>query len=247
MSAVGNDNFPWAGAVFAGGTAAVVRIPVPGTDNLAIELSPRNFKGRSTSALFIQDPTGRRVLRLDYHLNPRTNMVDYHWNQRGTTEVFGITDHTPAGRGGRSLYMAARGFKYLGRALIVFGIAMDTVSIVRANKPLRRATEVVSAWGMAVAGAEGAGALGAGIGMFVGPEGAVMGGLVFGFVGGVAGYLAGEKVGGIVYDWAEDTLFERLQEVPPPGGVGDGVGTSPYQEGGPGLPHYRSPSSTGNR
>ena len=51
---------------------SILRIPVPGTKGLAIELSPRGWKpkGGSTSSLFIQDVTGKRHLRLDYGFNP---------------------------------------------------------------------------------------------------------------------------------------------------------------------------------
>jgi len=46
------------------GSAAIVRIPVPGTQGLAIEFGPRGWtpKGGSTSTLFIQDALGKRNL-----------------------------------------------------------------------------------------------------------------------------------------------------------------------------------------
>ena len=70
--------------VIGTGIASVARIRVPGTDYL-IEFSPRNFPiNKSTSALFIQDEAGRRVLRLDYGYNKRSGQVDYHWNQERT-------------------------------------------------------------------------------------------------------------------------------------------------------------------
>jgi hypothetical protein len=55
----------------AAGLGSVLRIPVPGTRGLAIELTPRGWtpKGGSTSALFFQDMTGKRHLRLDYGYN----------------------------------------------------------------------------------------------------------------------------------------------------------------------------------
>jgi uncharacterized membrane protein YgcG len=149
-----------------------MRIPVPGPGNLAIELSPRNFKGKSTSTLFIQDATGRRnVLRLDYGYNVKTKTIDYHWNQKGTFKEFGIADHTPVGRGGAALYESARAFKYVGRTLLVIGAVADLVSIAVASNPLRRSTQVVSAWALAWAGAEGAGELGAAIGTAIEPGG----------------------------------------------------------------------------
>jgi hypothetical protein len=208
---------PLSGAVPAGGLASVIRIPLPGPGNLAIELSPRNFKGKSTSTLFIQDATGKRALRLDYGYNVKSKTVDYHWNQKGTFKDFGIADHTTVGRGGAALYEGARAFKYVGRTLLVVGAVVDLISIVQANNPLRRSTQVVSAWAMAWLTAEGAGELGAGIGTAIEPGGgtAVVG-LVFAFGGGIAGYWAGEKAGAEVYDWAASTVFRRLPEVTAP-------------------------------
>ena len=76
-----------------------------------------------TSALFIQDAIGKRVLRLDYGFNKTSTtetQIDYHWNQKGTFGEFGIADHTPAGPAGEALYKAAKVFKYGG---LVGGIA----------------------------------------------------------------------------------------------------------------------------
>ena len=70
---------PWTGAVPASvGLASVIRIPLPGSNNLAVEFRPRNFKGNSTSVIFIQDKVGKRTLRLDYGYNVKTKTVDYH-------------------------------------------------------------------------------------------------------------------------------------------------------------------------
>jgi hypothetical protein len=195
---------PLAGAIPAGGLASMIRIPVPGTDRLAIELSPRNYRGKSTSSLFIQSADGKRVLRLDYGFNVKTNRVDYHWNQKGTFSDFGIADHTGVGRSGASLYGFAKGFRHAGRVLVVVGAVADAVSIVQSDQPLRRATEVVTAWASAEVGAESLGELGAGIGTAIEPGvGTAVFGIVFAFAGGVAGYWAGEKVGAVVYDWGQ--------------------------------------------
>jgi len=53
------------GIPYAIGQASVVRIPIPGTNGLGIELKPRGWtpKGGSTSTLFFQDATGKRHLR----------------------------------------------------------------------------------------------------------------------------------------------------------------------------------------
>jgi hypothetical protein len=205
---------PWNGAVPAGGIASIIRIPVPGTNRLAIEFFPVNYGGKSTSALFIQDVSGKKVLRLDYGYNAKSKTIDYHWNQKGTFEDFGIADHTPAGRLGANLYRFSKGFRYAGRVLVVVGVTMDAVSIVQSSQPLRRATQVVSAWAGAWAGAESLGAIGAGIGTAVEPGGgtAVLG-VVFAIGGGIAGYWAGDKAGAEIYDWG-NAVFHPLPVVP---------------------------------
>lgn len=78
------------------GMPSVVRIPVPGTNGLHVELRPRfprdrrwRPRGGSTSTLFIQDLTGRRQLRLDYGPNRSTGNIDFHWNQ--STKPVGST------------------------------------------------------------------------------------------------------------------------------------------------------------
>ncbi|MBN1605162.1 MAG: hypothetical protein JW940_00940 [Polyangiaceae bacterium] len=87
---------PIAGKVpYTIGQASIVRIPVPGSNGLCIESRPRGpvLKSGSTSSLFIQDPIGKRHLRLDYGFNPTTKTIDYHWNQKRVYSVFGITNH----------------------------------------------------------------------------------------------------------------------------------------------------------
>lgn len=208
---------PWTGAISAGGFASLVRIPIPGTNGLAIELSPRNFKGHSTSTLFIQDGAGRRVLRLDFGHNVKTDTINFHWNQKGTFADFGIADHAVAGRTGAGLYRFAQGFRYAGRVLMVVGVICDTVSIVQSSQPLRRSAQVLTAWAMATAGAAQFGAIGAGIGTMIEPGGGTaLVGLVFGIGGGIAGYLTGEAVATALYDWGQATFFP-LPKVSEPG------------------------------
>jgi hypothetical protein len=214
------DEVPTSGAIPVGvGAASVVRIPVPGTNGLAIELRPRGWvpKGGSTSTVFVQNLDGKRHLRLDYGFNVKTNTVDYHWNQKGTNANFGIADHGPTGRSGPALYNGAKYFKYAGRVLIVVGAAIDILSIAQASKPLRRTTEVVSAWAGAGLGCRTVGAGGAAAGSFVKPGGGtIVGGVIGCVVGGIGGYLAGEKIGATVYDWAEGTFFTPLPEATAP-------------------------------
>lgn len=202
------------------GLASYLRIPIPGTSGLAIELDARGFKGNSTCSLFFHDKTGKRTLRLDYGYNKNTKSVNYHWNQKGTDKYlpFQIKNHDLAGRSGAYLYKGAKYFKYLGRSLLVVGLVSDGYSIVIADKPMRRSTAVVSAWASAWVGCRTVGALGAGAGTLVGPEGTAIGGVGGCIVGGYAGYSAGEKGGEVVYDWAEDTVFRKVPTSPTPFG-----------------------------
>jgi hypothetical protein len=209
---------PMSGGIpYAVGQASVVRIPVPGTNGLCIELSPRGFPSdRSTSTLFFQDATGKRNLRLDYGINKTTKTIDYHWNQEGTHAKFGITDHTRVGRAGEVAYNAAKYFRYAGRVLVVVGVAVDVVSIVQASQPMRRASEVVAGWATAWVGCKLVGAGGAAVGTLASPLGTAIGGVAGCIVGGVGGYYGGSTLAGEVYDWAENTFFTPLPEVAAP-------------------------------
>jgi hypothetical protein len=206
------------GVLYAAGQASIVRIPVPGTNGLCVELRPRGRvpTGGSTSTLFLQDAAGRRNLRLDYGYNVKTRTIDYHWNQKGTFEAFGIADHTPVGQAGEAIYNAAKYFRYAGRVLVVVGVAVDVVSIVQASKPMRRASQVVAAWAASWAGCEVVGAGGAALGTLASPLGTAVGAVGGCIIGGVAGYFGGSVVGGDVYDWAENTFFSPLPEVAGP-------------------------------
>ena len=223
---------PWQGAVpvTAAGVGAWVRIPFPGKGNLVLSLRPpAQWKGPSPSAIFIMEQGSKyKGLRLDYSFNKKTNCIDYHWNRNGPAKLFpGFQDHMPAGRVGTLLYKGARAFKTAGTVLVVIGVAVDLYSIAESSNPLRRSTQVVSAWAAAWAGAEvggmGGAELGAAGGTIVPGVGNVIGGIVIGFIGaaagGYAGYRLGKKAGGMVYDWAADTIFTDLPKVAVPEGV----------------------------
>lgn len=213
------NDAPMEGALIVGsGMPSIIRIPIPGTNGLALELRPRGHVpvGGSTSTVFFQDVTGKRHLRLDYGFNKKTNTVDYHWNQKGTFNEFGVTDHTSVGATGEALYKGAKYFKFAGRTLLVVGVVTDIYSIVTASNKLRMTTQVVSGWAGAWAGAEAVGAGGAVVGTFVGPEGTAAGGLIGGIIGGIGGYWGGSKLGGVFYDWAEDTIFTPIPQVSGP-------------------------------
>ena len=215
-----NENgTPLSGGIpYAVGQASVVRIPIPGTAGLAIELRPRGWvpQGGSTSTLFFQDATGKRHLRLDYGYNVKSKTIDYHWNQKGTNATFGLADHAAAGSQGQLAYKAAKYFRYAGRVLVVVGVALDIVSIVQASKPLRRATQVVAGWAGAWAGCKLVGAGGAAVGTLASPLGTAIGGIGGCIIGGGGGYWAASSAAGVVYDWGEDTFFTPLPSVAAP-------------------------------
>jgi hypothetical protein len=200
---------------YAVGQAAVVRIPVPGTRGLAIEFKPRGWvpKKGSTSTLFFQDVTGKRHLRLDFDFNVKTKTIDYHWNQQGVKAIFNIENHTVASRSDAVAYRAAKFFRHGGRLLGVAGAVLDVVSVVQADKPLRRASEVVAGWAGAWAGCKVVGAGGALIGLGASPVGSAALGVGGCIIGGVGGYYGGSALAGVVYDWAEGTNFTPLPEV----------------------------------
>jgi hypothetical protein len=202
----------------AGGLASVVRIPIPGTAGLCIELTPRGWTpaGGSTSTLFFQDVTGKRHLRLDYGYNVGTGSVNYHWNQAGTHRNFGIPDHAPVGRLGGAVYRGARYFRYAGRVLLVLGAAVDVVSIVRSDQPLRRASQVVAGWAAASMGCRLVGAGGAALGSLAGPFGTAAGGIGGCIAGGFGAYYGTSVAAGEVFDWAQGTSFVALPETPGP-------------------------------
>ena len=225
-----SDDVEWKGTVLVGtGVASVVRIPIPGTKGLCLQLNaPGGYKGATSTLFFVEDPKQKsgRMLRLDYGPRPETingqkvTVIDYHWNQKGTFSEFGIADHTPAAPAGRYLYTAAKYFKYGGRLMLVLGVGFDLVSIVKANKPLKRASEVVAGWAGAWLGCKVVGAGGGYVGGIAGTEfpivgnavGAAIGTFSGCIVGGLGGYFASSDIAGAAYDWAEDTSFAPLMQ-----------------------------------
>lgn len=213
------ETVPLNGALpVSGGLPAVIRIPVPGTAGLAVELKPRGYvpQSGSTSTIFVQDMTGKRHLRLDYGYNKVTSNIEWHWNQKGTHSDLGIKGHQVAGKGAAAAGRAARYFRAAGRLFVVAGAAIDTYTIVTASNPLRRTAQVVGAWGMAWGGCKIVGAAGGAGGVALAGWGAIPGALAGCAVGGFLGYWAGETVTGYAYDWAEGTIFTAATEVPAP-------------------------------
>jgi hypothetical protein len=198
------------------GLASVVRIPVPNSGGLHLELKPPpTYDKTSTSTVFIHSADGKKELRLDYGYNKRTHTWDYHWNKEGGVyKTFGIQNHTPTGPGGKVGYHAARVFKWGGRALLVAGAVQDLYAIVQAEDRVREIARVAGCWGGGAIGAKAVGAGGAAVGTFVEPGGGTM---VGGFVGGVLGGIGGCALGAWgavkVHDYVKETLFTPLPEV----------------------------------
>jgi hypothetical protein len=198
---------------------ALLRIPIPGTNGLAVELTPRGFMPQSgtTHFLFIQDITGKRHLNLDFSFNKNSQIIAWHWNQKGTFKLFGIPDHTSTGPAEQALGAFARYYKYAGRVFVVGGAAIDLYSIVTSSRPLRRSVQVVAGWSFAAAGCRAVGAGGAALGTVVEPGlGTAVGGFLGCALGAFIGYRAAEAASGYLYDWAEETVFTPLAPEPAP-------------------------------
>ena len=217
---------PLGGAVAVGaGVSSYAYIPIPGESGLVLTVQPpRDWRG-STSSVFIQNVEdtryGKPFLRLDWGRNKSIgNVVDYHCNIEGRAarDAFpAIRNHMAAGRGGAALYWTARAFRVGGRVLVVVGAAMDAYSLLTADKPFRRGLQIVSAWSGAALLAARLGRVGAAIGSAVEPGGGTaVGGLAGALVGGFIGYLSADAAAGYVYDWAENTIFTAMPEVPLP-------------------------------
>lgn len=206
------------GIPFAVGLSSIVRIPIPGTQGLAIELTPRGWVPRSgsTSVLFFQDLSGKRHLRLDFGYNVASKTIDFHWNQSRTHATFGIADHARAGSSGKAAYQVAKYFRVGGRVFALGGAAIDIASVVQASQPLRRATVVAAAWAAAWLGCKATGAGGAAAGSLLSPLGAAAGGFAGCIVGGAAGYYGASALAGRVYAWADGTHFSPLARAPKP-------------------------------
>jgi len=99
---------------------------------------------------------------------------------------------------------------------LVAGITIDTVSIVRSSSPLKRASQVVSAWALAWAGCKAGGASGAALGSPASPLGMAAGGIGGCIIGGLGGYVGGALLGGTMYDWVKGTFFIPLPRVAAP-------------------------------
>jgi hypothetical protein len=116
---------------------------------------------------------------------------------RRSAQVAGLSDDAA-----RNVGRAATASRYLGRALVPLGAALDAHEIATSDDKVRTGVGKAAAWTGAYAGAKGGAALGATIGAFGGPVGAVVGGVVGGVAGGIVGYMGGESLGQAAVDGA---------------------------------------------
>jgi len=149
-------------------------------------------------------------LRLDYGWNVKTQAFDYHWNQKGTFDTFGIADHTSAGIAGEVLYQGAKYYRYAGQAFLVIGVGADVYSIVVSSQPLRQSIKVISGWAAGLMLSGELAADGAEVGLLGEPVGSAIGGVCGGAVGFFIGYESASAGAANVYDWADGTFFTKL-------------------------------------
>lgn len=212
---LGHKNAPLAGGLFQELRYPIAKSfpgPTPGT-NSRFDLSFRDFSGHPnpTSHAYLNRLTpqasGWKGLRLDHGPNVTTGgSTNWHWNQSGAKNAFGITDHALASPVARGFGQVMKYAKPLGRVGMGLGIAMDGWSLGQNISESRKTgnwgntveegSRIAGGWGGAWLGAKGGGALGATIGSFICPGiGTAIGGALGGLAGGIGGYLGGSKLG----------------------------------------------------
>lgn len=188
-------------------------LPGPGGMPSRYNLSFRDMSGHSnpTSHAYLNrtSPTAGKWkgLRLDHGPNVKTGgATNWHWNQSGAAEAFGVVDHQLASPLASGFGQTMKIMKPLGRAAWMLGAATDAYSL--GSEALQSAQtgdwdntiveggRIAGGWGGAAAGAELGGTAGAAIGTFLCPGlGTAIGGAIGGFAGGLAGYLGGAELG----------------------------------------------------
>jgi hypothetical protein len=162
----------------------------------------------STSVAFASVPNSKNGgIRLDYGYNKNFGTNNWHWNQSGVADVFGVTNHST--EGARAAGYLVKSLKIGGRVLVVGGLVDSGYEIATSNNRVYETGRQASGWAGAIVGGEGgaqAGALiGAGIGAWFGGVGAVPGAAIGAVVGGVAGGAAGWRAGTVTYQ----TFFHK--------------------------------------
>ncbi len=201
---------PFASLLLADMGAEVLRIESPTRVDLTRVLPP-HVDGVSASHAYLNRLTpqagGWKGLRLDHGPNVTTGgSTNWHWNQSGAKNAFGIADHTLASPAASRFGQVMKYAKPLGRVGMGLGIAMDGLSLGQNINESRKTgnwgntveegSRIAGGWGGAWLGAKGGGALGATIGSFICPGiGTAIGGALGGLAGGIGGYLGGSKLG----------------------------------------------------
>ena len=111
---------------------SVLHMPVPGSTGLCVVLQPRYRVPACGAAatLFLHYAAEDQSLRLDYGYSNRTRAFHYHWLRDRSHADLGLPrfgrDSAPgyAAQGGR------RDYRFRGRALVLWGKAIDEISIV---------------------------------------------------------------------------------------------------------------------
>jgi hypothetical protein len=113
--------------------ARVVRIPVPGTPGMFIQIAPRGGAPQAR-ALFLQT-AGDHNLRLNYEYQVKTQSVDYHWEAGKEATLSGFTD----------LKRATKYFIHAGVMMVASGSVADIHSIVVARYR-RQESRISAGW-----------------------------------------------------------------------------------------------------
>jgi hypothetical protein len=186
--------------------------PTPGT-TARYNLSFRDLSGHPnpTSHAYLNrtsPPANNwKGLRLDHGPNVTTGgTTNWHWNQSGASNTFGIADHTVASPRAANFGRMMKYAKPLGRGALFAGAAMDGYSLGSEINQSRQTgnwdntivegSRIAGGWGGAALGAKGGGTLGATIGTFIAPGiGTAIGGAIGGLAGGALGYFGGSSLG----------------------------------------------------
>lgn len=146
-------------------------------------------------------------LRLDHGPNVTTGgSTNWHWNQSGASNTFGIADHTVASPRAANFGRAMKYAKPLGRGALAVGAGMDAYSLgTEINQSVQtgdwdntvvEGSRIAGGWAGAYGGAKALGAAGAGIGTLIAPGiGTAVGGAIGGLAGGALGYFGGSALG----------------------------------------------------
>lgn len=182
---------------------------------------PQGWKGVSTSVVQVfkpvegVNPRSFKGMRLDFGPNVKTGgSVNWHWNQKGVSKLFNVTDHARVGKFMTAFGKVAKFSKVAGRILRPLAMVSDAYDLFTAKDKPKTATKIAAGWAGAALGAKGGAGLGAAIGTMIFPgPGTAIGGFVGGVVGGIGGYFAGSKLGEKAYDFIKNNGAKAINFV----------------------------------